>query len=638
MYCFKCKKEIEDGSNFCIYCGSKIIPSFSMDSNNPKMNDSYEEDSNINKDRLCDFSEDTEEKKETLVKSTNEQIDESEKITSEEIDNFSSVDEHNDFSNIISGDNKEEIELINNPEGEKSILTAEEKEADNVENSNDLSADEEIVDDKSSNEEIKNNKTIYEKNNNKYESSYVKSSLNNIESKNNEASKNKKIRLAVLSAALLIAVIIAASIWFNMMNIKKKCDSINDYVSKYNEDQIDYDTAKSAINEIDTKNKEEIISCQKSALSQLDRIKKNKDNYKKAKKDLNNGSYEKAIDTLEEIPKDDHNYQDAQELLTNAQQNYIDEVNESIKAYLEKNDFESANNVVDKAITVVPSQKENLERKKAEIEEAKNAFVKKQINDLEKSAKANKEKGDYLSAIKDYKKLYEITKDDAYEGSINNAEIEWVNSSIKAAETKLAEGHVEEALNCLKDAQENVQDRTVINEEIQRIMDYKPVNLVDKTVMAYEISSYSCDVEDWDETICDNTGKYYDGKGIIFRVPLYGSIASQSTSKYWIKYSIEGKYDYLSSKLAIPGNNKNYLNPSMNMRLKIYCDDKLIYTSEALTGGSLPIEINDINITGAKTLTMELEVKNDNSERIFSSHAAIGWHDAFLTKKYEPLE
>lgn len=637
MYCFKCKKEIEDGSNFCIYCGSKIIPSFSMDSNNPKMNDSYEEDSNINKDRLCDFSEDTEEKKETLVKSTDEQIDESEKITSEEIDDFSSVDEHNDFSNIISGDNKEEIELINNPEGEKSILTAEEKEADNVENSNDLSVDEEIVDDKSSNEEIKNNKTIYEKNNNKYESSYVKSSFNNIESKNNEASKNKKIRLAVLSAALLIAVIIAASIWFNMMNIKKKCDSINDYVSKYNEDQIDYDTAQSAINEIDTKNKEEIISCQKSALSQLDRIKKNKDNYEKAKKDLNNGSYEKAIDTLEEISKDDHNYQDAQELLTNAQQNYIDEVNESIKAYLEKNDFESANNVVDKAITVVPSQKENLEKKKAEIEEAKNTYVKKQINDLENSAKDNKEKGDYLSAIKDYKKLYEMTKDEAYKGSISNAEIEWENASIKAAETKLADGQVEDALNCLKEAQENIQDKTVLNKEEQRILGYRPVDLVDKTVMAYEISS-SCDGIVWDESIRDNIGNYYDGKGYILKAGLYGSLSAQFTQKYWIKYSVEGMYDSLSCKFAIAGNWDRYLNPSLNMRLKIYCDDKLIYTSDALTGGSLPIDIKNVSISGAKTLTMELEVKNDSSERVFSNPAAFGWHDAYLTKKYEPLE
>lgn len=129
------------------------------------------------------------------------------------------------------------------------------------------------------------------------------------------------------------------------------------------------------------------------------------------------------------------------------------------------------------------------------------------------------------------------------------------------------------------------------------------VHLVDLDYFNYQKQD-SYGYRAWDSTSDkDNTGKQYS-KGIVF-MPY-----SSSSGKQYFEYLINQKYKSIKGAFVL---NYKYRDKNKPAVLKIYGDDKLIYTSEQMKAGVLPIEFN-IDITGVIKLKVEAEYTDSSRD------------------------
>lgn len=140
---------------------------------------------------------------------------------------------------------------------------------------------------------------------------------------------------------------------------------------------------------------------------------------------------------------------------------------------------------------------------------------------------------------------------------------------------------------------------------------------------------------DWREEHYD-TAAVYGGRGVRFGAYVYIT-PTDRTYSYWEKYAINGTYDTFSCRFAIPANDQDYINPSLSAVLNIYCDDQLVYTSDVLAAGTLPIYIDGVNVSGAPTITLEIVVSNRTGAEVVNDNFVFGWVDPILTRTYSEV-
>ena len=157
-----------------------------------------------------------------------------------------------------------------------------------------------------------------------------------------------------------------------------------------------------------------------------------------------------------------------------------------------------------------------------------------------------------------------------------------------------------------------------------------------KHVRLPAVSGNPYQYEEWDSGVCDNTG-VYGGNGVVFAAYTYITLNDENYS-YWEKYAIKDDYDYFSCKFAISGKKESYINTELSIVLNVYCDDVLVYTSDSITGGSLPVYIENVNVSGASTITLEIVASNNTGDKVVNDRFAVGWVDPKLSKKYVPLD
>jgi hypothetical protein len=116
----------------------------------------------------------------------------------------------------------------------------------------------------------------------------------------------------------------------------------------------------------------------------------------------------------------------------------------------------------------------------------------------------------------------------------------------------------------------------------------------------------------------DSTGASYS-HGIKYGMPYYYSKNWQYT-----EYLLNQKYKKLTGKFVL-----HYDSRSVNREtyLKIYGDDKLLYTSEAMKSGKMPLDVN-VDITGV----IKLKVMIDQPGESGSSDTYCGFVDALLAE------
>ena len=96
----------------------------------------------------------------------------------------------------------------------------------------------------------------------------------------------------------------------------------------------------------------------------------------------------------------------------------------------------------------------------------------------------------------------------------------------------------------------------------------------------------------------DSMGNKYSS-GILLKTP-NGYVNDEGSGI--IEYIIGGEYKELNCKFFIE---KDSRNTDCNFQLNVYGDDELLYSSDTISGGSNPVEVN-VNVTGKNKLTFEV--------------------------------
>lgn len=110
------------------------------------------------------------------------------------------------------------------------------------------------------------------------------------------------------------------------------------------------------------------------------------------------------------------------------------------------------------------------------------------------------------------------------------------------------------------------------------------------TVWLKDLDTLTGEYSNQSESITDNLGNSYTNH--------------LTQSSYTpVSYALNGQYSRFAAKFVLTKGGKD---TSRHYRLKIYCDDNLTYTTQPLTAGTFPIDVN-VNIQGANVLKFVLE-------------------------------
>ncbi len=448
-------------------------------------------------------------------------------------------------------------------------------------------------------------------------------------------------RIIMLSSAAIVLIIVSVIVVFFIQNNNAKKD-IDYVVEQFNMNEIDYNKAIYSLNNINCHERDSLIQYRNSAITRLDKLNDSKIAYASAQECMQSEKYDEAISLYSSVSEDDINYQNAQTYLSESKQKYLDSVSGLVKKYIANNDYELALNLCEQAKQIIPDSTDDIDKLITEIEEDQELFYEEQIKTLEESAKNNYNNGDYSTAINDYQKLYNMTGDDSYNVIIESVEYDWSNAAITAAEEQLAEGKYDAALELLKEPKRNISNNSAIIEEEKRIDSFRPLifdgNDYSNYLYTDIYTTYRDESMGWRywwldyckfgvfNNVTDNLGKKYDA-GILLRTT-NGFPNGHGTGL--IDYSLDGKYDTFCCTFFIAEKNKN--TPS-KFKLNIYGDDILVYSTETISGGDLPVEVNT-NITDVYKLTLEF-VYDFNVDGSSGDYIIVS--DMSLTKKYLPL-
>lgn len=94
-----------------------------------------------------------------------------------------------------------------------------------------------------------------------------------------------------------------------------------------------------------------------------------------------------------------------------------------------------------------------------------------------------------------------------------------------------------------------------------------------------------------EKEVKDNLGNTY-----------FDALTTNSYSDGWQTYKINGMYSKMKGRIILP---YEYRTINYESRIKIYCDDKLKYTSPVITGGVEPVDFS-VDLTGVLTLKVEM--------------------------------
>ena len=75
----------------------------------------------------------------------------------------------------------------------------------------------------------------------------------------------------------------------------------------------------------------------------------------------------------------------------------------------------------------------------------------------------------------------------------------------------------------------------------------------------------------------------------------------------WQSYKVDMEYAQLRGRIVLNGDYRTQTNP--NVRLRIYCDDVLTYTSPEIKAGVMPVDFN-VNVSGTNVVKIEMDGMN----------------------------
>ena len=418
-------------------------------------------------------------------------------------------------------------------------------------------------------------------------------------------------------------------------DIGKKANQVLD---DYNENKISYEEANNQLNEMKSNANEDEAAKVESVISDLNEIRDSKANFDNAKNEITNNNYEKALELLNKVSQKDKNYIEVPSIKSDCVDKYVASVIELKDKYVSSNKYDDALKLLENALNYTDDKR--ITDAKSEVEKSKAEYESNVIASKEAEAQSYHESGEYDKALTIYKSLYKETSDETYKVKQEEVENDWIDASIESAEALLSEGNYDAAANALKSAQNSVSDKKRLNDEQDRIESFRPYIFDADRVADYLYTDIYTTYRDegmgwhyWWLDSCtiggfrdvkDNLGQNHDA-GILLTVPL-GATADDGSGK--IDYTINGEYDTFNCQFFLIEGSKN---TATKFYLNVYADDTLVYSSDAVTGGVLPIDVK-ANVSGASKLTLEITY---NQEQGFGDCIVVS--DMSLYKEYTPL-
>ena len=217
-----------------------------------------------------------------------------------------------------------------------------------------------------------------------------------------------------------------------------------------------------------------------------------------------------------------------------------------------------------------------------------------------------------------------------------------IDKAISRAEALLSEGKYDAAIASMIEIKNRCSDRSRIYAEEERINSYRPVALYDLDPMTYTDDEY-LEMIRWKADRELNTGE--SGKTGIGAVTheLLALIGypgrTHAVASANFEYYVNGKYDQLSGVFALSGCSDEHKNTPFSLSLNVYADNVLIYTSEEITKGSMPIDVKIDLPSTTQLVKIEFVTSTTNIKGSVSVERQYGscLVDAFFSKKYVPL-
>lgn len=428
---------------------------------------------------------------------------------------------------------------------------------------------------------------------------------------------------------------------------EKYLDKIQDIMSKYSDDQ---ETLKK-IEEVSKQKVEKWIEDKNSAQykdeeniekeftnieKKLDKLKKanaiKKEDYEKyveriqnlkeSKKSYLDGTekyesknYDKAYASFAEVIEEDKLYESAQEYLEKCVGDTIATVESEYKTKTTIPEGATAAEIKAKYVDayeylIQQNEKTNIDLNSSEtyqklISESMTKIIEDSVNIIKENIK-NKEYTTaktnitellgYISKVADKKEYDELIKTSLT--NITDITVTTADSLIGEyaySEAKQLLADVKTELSSLKSANSYIK---ILDDKVTQINDKMPISLLELTTRSKDSSI----------SLRNNSFKDADGNQYEKGITLY----SYGQGSYNCTYNLNGNYKKLKAKYGVCAANSSN---DVSAYIKIYGDDKLLYTSNAIRWDSLPQEL-DVNISGVQMLKIEF-VYDDLDRDVF---------------------
>ena len=409
------------------------------------------------------------------------------------------------------------------------------------------------------------------------------------------ANNNKKTIILIVGLCVFAIIgTVTCVLIIRQMNSKKALETAKETFNKYNSGELTYDDAKDKLYEVNYYDYDESGKYS----TDIEKMKVSKDAYQAAEELFAKEKWRDADEKYAEVTEKDSLYNTAQEKRKQCKDNYTSDLIKKADAFIESGNYEKAIDIYHKESTGA-----NFASIEGKEEETKNAYREY----LEQRAERYVSEGKTTGAIDTYKYLAKYFDDDSYNTKAEELTGVAEDQAILEAEEAMHNGEFDKAKSIIESAKKNVGYSDKYEAELERIEEYRPVDVTTAEAMAKD-ESYGkfkfC--EKGQKT---NTGEEID-KGIYFRTNLAAHTDKEPVG--YVEFYVEDKYDYISGIFA---NLMDTRDTSKTCVLNIYCDGTLKYTSPEITQGVLPIDFC-VDISGAYVVRVEFDVTNEEWDAI----------------------
>ena len=349
---------------------------------------------------------------------------------------------------------------------------------------------------------------------------------------------------------------------------------------------------------------------------------------------MTDGNYETALSQYERVIEKDTNYEAAQTGIDTAGQKYLETVHEQGKAYVDDGDYQKAIKYYD------ASERVYDDGSAATWITETNAEYK---TDLENKLAEYSKNKEYQEAIVCCDELRDYFGDDSYGTKRLELENAWSDQVLVDSEKLLSEEEYAEASSMVKIAMAKVTDTGALQEQLDRIIEYTPVDITTLTPTKESIPD-DFTVEKWTTTDKTNTGE--DGyTGVKIEDYCFtGGIFDNEKIKYRRYYQLDGKYDTLTGILAVHADSEKYDEYKDEFGISVYVlgdDNELLYTYKDVIADYLhcdepPVSFT-IDVSGQSQIMIAyVSVVGLNVLQYYDASMTGGLLNMELKKTYEP--